>query len=631
MAKPEAVEEDGCHELASLLDRELVQLPEKYRVPIVLCDLEGKTRKEAARQLGWPEGIINGRLARGRVLLVKRLARHGHALSSGAIAAVSAQQAASAGVPVGLVASTLEAAIVVAVGSATATGVVSATVVALTEGVLKAMLMSKLEAAVAIGLVLGFMATGATVLTYRTAAAQGDKPTVASDEPKSGPVDPAVALVRQLGDDDFATRETAGGKLRKLGVKARPALEAALRDPDPEIARRSRELLTPIRSDQRAAFAEQFDPKKREEYDHPVWKHFVAIAGDTRASRELFARIAANEKWLRTLDDAEADPAAAGHIYRVGIAEIFHDFERDPARNPVWPCNRGEEVAYLLLLGSHPEENPPAKLVGDEVVPTNLRNTDFLGRGIVCGEGQILHARGLYLGLEGELLDTSKGSYPPAVAGAAGTDRLFVKLLAAWHVRRDPSSEVFERAKALLDAQKPKAEPPAAPKSDPKPDTKPEKSPIPEKQANAAPEEKRVYTPGEVMLVGGKATGKANDGKAKIVTVEFEVRAVTKPTEIESTTEEGPPWVVGHGPDDLSLHPQPPKKFEEGQFAVIPTPTVEKQLDRIGIQDVGKHFVGKTIRISGQVRQQNYSGDEPPIGTHYDLVIDDVSQFEAVD
>src|SRR5579871_6288456 len=68
MAKPEAVEEDGTQELAALLDRELVQLPEKYRVPIVLCDLEGKTRKEAARQLGWPEGTINGRLARGRVI-----------------------------------------------------------------------------------------------------------------------------------------------------------------------------------------------------------------------------------------------------------------------------------------------------------------------------------------------------------------------------------------------------------------------------------------------------------------------------------------------------------------------------------------------------------------------------------
>jgi RNA polymerase sigma factor (sigma-70 family) len=495
MPEPAVVEQDLGNDLQPLLDQELSRLPDSYRAVIVLCELEGKTRKEAARQLALPEGTVASRLARARAMLAKRMAQRGVTLSGGALAAVLAQNVASAGVPTSVVSNTIQAATLVAVGQTAATGAISVKVAVLTGGVLKAMLMSKLKAAVAVVLVLGFMATGTTVLTYRTAAAQGDKPPTASDKPKSKPVDPAVALVQQLGDEDFATRETAGDKLRKLGVKARPALEAALRDPDPEIAKRSRAVLTPIRSDHRAAFAKQFDPKKRVEYDHPVWKHFVAIAGNSRASRELFARIVANEKWLRTLDDAEADPAAAGHVYRVGIAEVFRDFERDPARNPEWPCNRGEEVAYLLLLGSHPDKNPPAKLVGDEIVPTNLRNTSFEGRGIICGEGQILHARGLELGLEGKLLDTSKGSYPPAVAGAAGTDRVFVKLLAAWHVRRDPSSEIFKRAKALLAAQKPKAEPPAAPKSDPKPDTKQEKLPIPEKQVNAPQkQEKEAFT-----------------------------------------------------------------------------------------------------------------------------------------
>jgi hypothetical protein len=145
-------------------------------------------------------------------------------------------------------------------------------------------------------------------------------------------------------------------------------------------------------------------------------------------------------------------------------------------------------------------------------------------------------------------------------------------------------------------------------------------------------EKKTVYTPDEAMLAQEKAKGKAIDGsKSNIVTVEFKVQAVTKPTEIKVTAEKDSPWAIGHSPDDLSLHPQPPKKFQEKQFTAILTPNVVKQLNGVGIRDVGKHFVGRTIRISGRIRQQNYSGDEPPIETHYDLVIEDVSQFETVD
>ena len=145
-------------------------------------------------------------------------------------------------------------------------------------------------------------------------------------------------------------------------------------------------------------------------------------------------------------------------------------------------------------------------------------------------------------------------------------------------------------------------------------------------------EKKKVYTPDEVMLEQEKARGKAIDGsKSNIVTVEFKVQAVTKPTEIKLNTEKDSPYVVGHGPDDMCLHPQPPRKFEEKQFTAILTSKVVKQLQVVGIQDVGKHFMGKTIRVSGRINQHNYSGDDPPIEPHYDLVIEDVSQFETVD
>src|SRR5882724_9562146 len=69
-------------DLNDALDQELSRLPGKYRIAIVLCDLEGKTRAEAARHMGCPEGTVTSRLAYGRVLLAKRLARRGAALSA---------------------------------------------------------------------------------------------------------------------------------------------------------------------------------------------------------------------------------------------------------------------------------------------------------------------------------------------------------------------------------------------------------------------------------------------------------------------------------------------------------------------------------------------------------------------
>jgi RNA polymerase sigma factor (sigma-70 family) len=161
MARPEARSEpdDPWQELRPLIDQELSQLPDKYRELLVLCDLEGHTRKEAARRLGCPEGTVSGRLARARVLLAKRLTRHGLALSAGAVAAALVENAASACVPAPLVGSTVKAATLVAAGHVAA-GVVSAPVVALTEGVLTTMFLSKVKLGLALVLAVGVLVAG---------------------------------------------------------------------------------------------------------------------------------------------------------------------------------------------------------------------------------------------------------------------------------------------------------------------------------------------------------------------------------------------------------------------------------------------------------------------------------------
>ena len=177
-----AMQHDPWSDLRSVLDQELSHLPDTYRAVIVLCDLEGRTRKEVARQLGVPEGTVAGRLSRARALLARRLTRRGVALSTGALAAVLVQNAASARVPPAVVSNTIGAASLLAAGR-TAAGVISPTVAALTDGVLKIMVVSKLKAAVAVVLVLALVATGALGFVYH-AAAQDAKPPVAKEPVK---------------------------------------------------------------------------------------------------------------------------------------------------------------------------------------------------------------------------------------------------------------------------------------------------------------------------------------------------------------------------------------------------------------------------------------------------------------
>lgn len=120
-------------DIAPLVDRELAHLSEKYRIPIVLCELEGKTRREAARVLNLPEGTLSSRLAMAKRLLARRLTARGVSIGGGILGGILAEKAATAAVPPSLLGSTIKIAMPVAAGQALTAGVVPAKVAALTE------------------------------------------------------------------------------------------------------------------------------------------------------------------------------------------------------------------------------------------------------------------------------------------------------------------------------------------------------------------------------------------------------------------------------------------------------------------------------------------------------------------
>jgi RNA polymerase sigma factor (sigma-70 family) len=156
-------------ELLTQLDRELSRLPEKYRSAIVLCHLQGKSLRDAAEQMRVAEGTVGSRLARGREMLARRLARPGLTVSATSVAAVLTEQAAWAAVPETLLGNTINAATLLASGETVTAGLLSAEVCPLTEGVLHALRMARCKA-VSLVLFLTTLVLVGGMAAYHTAA-----------------------------------------------------------------------------------------------------------------------------------------------------------------------------------------------------------------------------------------------------------------------------------------------------------------------------------------------------------------------------------------------------------------------------------------------------------------------------
>ena len=153
-------------ELRSLLDGAIERLPEKYRTALLLCDLQGKSYREVAEQLGCPIGTVSTRVTRARQMLRKRLARQGLALSLGALTAALTRQTVTA-MPAPLTASTVRAASLLVNEASGATASLPANIAELIEGAKPVMLWTRFKIATLLAVVIGTLAVGAGVLARR--------------------------------------------------------------------------------------------------------------------------------------------------------------------------------------------------------------------------------------------------------------------------------------------------------------------------------------------------------------------------------------------------------------------------------------------------------------------------------
>ncbi len=321
------------------LHHEIDRLPERYRAPIILCDLEGQTHQQAARQLGWPVGTVKTRLTRARDILRERLVGRQVAVPSAVTALATLADRARTSVPAELARRTVET-LSRQVGHSIAGAAASIEIVALANRTVRTWFVAKLRASVLGLLVIGIGLTGAF------AAARRQQPALqnARDLPANAPIastkagDPAdAALLDLLEEASRATKGISNARARWLTYSRIGSSQAALGD------RAGRKRLSHSRESAAQISEEMWQP-------FSIWSvaKRQAEIGDVESARKTFGELLESADGKSPADRVDLLCNVAKEQWQAGLkADARKTINTAQATiTKIWPTNEQDRGRY---------------------------------------------------------------------------------------------------------------------------------------------------------------------------------------------------------------------------------------------------------------------------------------------
>ncbi len=332
-------------EVSSIVHEEIDRLPERYRLPLLLCDLESCTHHEAARRLGWPLGTVKSRQARARARLRARLRLRGF---SGSLPVAAPFHLAHPAISESLIQSTARAAVGL-LSRAQSGRAVSAAVTNLVTNSLRAMIVTRLTSIVGVVLLI-------TAGIAASVLAQGQpgqkKPSKDSSPPSTTDRNPSAAT--PVFEYEIRIWKDGAPVTPTMKLKAHPGELSELQIPDGTFELRFRPRSGSVKSggrpnlDRRTqVVSEMFDTQLE------IVKLELALKAAEDAERMRQLNPFAEDQEQRIIDEFQRDPEVVALNQEIALAAEQRDYAKANSRQGNDPARRASELKYKKLMADY--------------------------------------------------------------------------------------------------------------------------------------------------------------------------------------------------------------------------------------------------------------------------------------